>query len=96
MGEFDPPDMNPYLDIPLSVVQSEAHRQLALKAAIESLVLLKNDGLLPLTSTVNKLAVNEYFFLVIPIIIFKDFKHEIYRCKAYKELQQFLVLWSET
>jgi len=95
MGEFDPPDMNPYLDIPLSVVQSEAHRQLALEAAMESLVLLKNDGLLPLTTTVNKLAVNEYF-LVIPIIIFKDFKHEIYMYKACKELQQFHVLWSET
>ena len=39
---------NPYADIPYSVVECPAHRELALEAAEKSMVLLKNDGLLPL------------------------------------------------
>lgn len=39
---------NPYVDIPYSVVECPAHRELALEAAEKSMVLLKNDGLLPL------------------------------------------------
>jgi beta-glucosidase len=34
--------------VPVSAIDTPQHRQLALKAAIESLVLLKNDGTLPL------------------------------------------------
>jgi beta-glucosidase len=34
--------------VPVSAIDTPEHRQLALKAAIESLVLLKNDGVLPL------------------------------------------------
>ncbi|XP_062996259.1 uncharacterized protein LOC134408101 [Elgaria multicarinata webbii] len=49
LGEFDPPAMNPYNALGLSDVQTVAHRQLALHAAIQSFVLLKNqDGTLPL------------------------------------------------
>lgn len=49
LGEFDPPTMNPYNALGLEDVQTEAHRQLALEAAIQSLVLLKNQrGMLPL------------------------------------------------
>ncbi|XP_050394883.1 uncharacterized protein LOC126812504 [Patella vulgata] len=43
LGEFDPPSMNPYTKLDLSVVQSKAHQALALEAAIKSFVLLKND-----------------------------------------------------
>ena len=50
LGMFDPPEQAPYTRIPFSVVDSTEHRQLALEAARQSLVLLKNDGLLPLTS----------------------------------------------
>ncbi|XP_072276006.1 uncharacterized protein [Pyxicephalus adspersus] len=42
LGEFDPPDMNPYNALNLSSVQSQEHRDLALEAAIKSFVLLKN------------------------------------------------------
>ena len=41
---------------PVSAINTPQHQQLALKAAIESLVLLKNDGVLPLKSG-DKLAV---------------------------------------
>jgi beta-glucosidase len=48
LGLFDPPSMVPYTSIPFSVVNSPAHQALALKAADESMILLKNDGILPL------------------------------------------------
>ncbi|KAM4700600.1 uncharacterized protein O3C94_001691 isoform 2-T2 [Discoglossus pictus] len=49
LGEFDPPDMNPYSSLDLSVVQSQEHRDLAVEAAIKSFVLLKNNkDILPL------------------------------------------------
>jgi len=37
----------PYAQTPDSEIDSEAHRELALKMARESIVLLKNDGVLP-------------------------------------------------
>jgi beta-glucosidase len=40
-----------------SEVDSEAHRQLALSTARESMVLLKNDGVLPLHQDIKRLAV---------------------------------------
>lgn len=43
LGLFDDPDKNPYNAIPPSVVGCEKHRQLALEAARQSLVLLKNE-----------------------------------------------------
>jgi beta-glucosidase len=51
LGMFDPPDMVPYARIPYEVNDSPQHRALALRTARESLVLLKNDGLLPLDRT---------------------------------------------
>ncbi len=49
LGLFDPVEMNPYNKIPVSVVGCEKHSQLALQAAREALVLLKNDkNILPL------------------------------------------------
>ncbi|NXU59851.1 XYL2 arabinofuranosidase, partial [Turnix velox] len=49
LGEFDPPAMNPYSTLGLSVVQSPEHRNLSLEAAVKSFVLLKNiRGTLPL------------------------------------------------
>ena len=48
LGLFDPASMVPYTSIPFSEVGSAAHRALALKSADESMVLLKNDGILPL------------------------------------------------
>ena len=49
LGVFDPPEMVPYSKIGADVIESAAHRQLALKTALESIVLLRNAGnLLPL------------------------------------------------
>ena len=48
LGMFDPPEKVRWAQIPYTVNQSPAHDQLALKAARESIVLLKNNGLLPL------------------------------------------------
>ncbi len=57
LGMFDPPSMVPYANTPPSEIDSPAHRQLALKTAQESMVLLKNDGVLPLGSKMKKILV---------------------------------------
>ncbi len=49
LGMFDAPEAVPYTDIPLNVVNSPEHRDLAYIATAKSAVLLKNEGnLLPL------------------------------------------------
>jgi beta-glucosidase len=48
LGLFNPPDKCPYSRIGINQNNTPAHRQLALQVARESLVLLKNDGTLPL------------------------------------------------
>ena len=48
LGLFDDPDHNPYSRISPDVVGCQAHVDLALQASRQSIVLLKNDGLLPL------------------------------------------------
>ncbi len=58
LGMFDPPSKVPYARIAASENDTEAHRQLALQAARESIVLLKNkDGFLPLKKTYSTIAV---------------------------------------
>ncbi|MGB0064736.1 MAG: glycoside hydrolase family 3 C-terminal domain-containing protein [Terracidiphilus sp.] len=57
LGLFDPPQMVPYTKISPSELSSPEHRGLALKLANESLVLLKNDGTLPLKATGQKILV---------------------------------------
>jgi beta-glucosidase len=57
LGLFDPPEMVPYSQTPDSEIDSDAHRALALKAAQESIVLLKNNGVLPLSNGVSRIAV---------------------------------------
>jgi beta-glucosidase len=57
LGMFDPPAMVKYAQIPPSENDSEAHRQLALEVARKTMVLLKNDGTLPLRPGLRKIAV---------------------------------------
>jgi beta-glucosidase len=57
LGMFDPPEKVPYAQTPDSEIDSAPHRELALKTARESMVLLKNDGVLPLASSVKKILV---------------------------------------
>lgn len=58
LGLFDPPELVPYARIPLTEIDTPENEALALKAARESVVLLKNDGLLPLDpSRVQRIAV---------------------------------------
>ena len=57
LGMFDPPEMVKYAQIPFSENDSAAHRDLARKEAREAMVLLKNDGSLPLKSSVRKIAI---------------------------------------
>jgi beta-glucosidase len=56
LGMFDPPADVPYAAIPLSVVNSAEHRQLAYEAAVKSIVLLKNkDNILPIREQARRI-----------------------------------------
>lgn len=58
LGMFDPPEMVAYARIPFSENDSPAHRELSLRAARESIVLLKNEGsVLPLKKDIKTIAV---------------------------------------
>lgn len=57
LGEFDPEDRNPYSHVPESKLCAPEHAELSLRAARESVVLLKNDGLLPLNNNMPSAAV---------------------------------------
>jgi beta-glucosidase len=57
LGEFDPPEMVGYEQTPESEIASDAHRELAKKVALKSMVLLKNNGILPLDANLRKIAV---------------------------------------
>ena len=57
LGMFDPPSMVPYANTPESEIDSAPHRALALKTAQESMVLLKNDGVLPFRPGTKKILV---------------------------------------
>ena len=48
LGLFDPPASVPLANTPYSANHSPEHREVALRAARESIVMLKNDGILPL------------------------------------------------
>ena len=57
LGMFDPPESVPYAQIPIEVNDCEEHAELALQTARESIVLLKNDGVLPLARDLGCVAV---------------------------------------
>jgi beta-glucosidase len=57
LGMFDPPERVRWAQIPYSLNQSPPHDAVARRAADKSLVLLKNTGVLPLSSSVRSIAV---------------------------------------
>ncbi|KPK85928.1 MAG: glucan 1,4-alpha-glucosidase [Bacteroides sp. SM23_62_1] len=58
LGMFDPPERDPYSQIPFSENDSEEHNRFALKVARESMVLLKNEkSILPISGDVKTIAV---------------------------------------
>jgi beta-glucosidase len=59
LGEFDPPSSVPYTSIPSSKLDCKANRDLALRAAREAIVLLKNqNSILPLNKdSIHSIAV---------------------------------------
>jgi beta-glucosidase len=57
LGMLDNAACTPYNDIPPAQNDTPAHRALALRAAEESIVLLKNDGTLPLKLASRRIAV---------------------------------------
>lgn len=52
LGEFE--ENRPYSDIPFTVVDCKAHRELNIKAAEECVVMMKNDSFLPLDKNTTK------------------------------------------
>jgi beta-glucosidase len=58
LGEMDDDDLVQWTKIPISIVNNEEHRKLALEMARESMTLLQNrNNILPLKKTIKKVAV---------------------------------------
>lgn len=54
LGLFDPKGSSPYDHISQEVINSPAHRELAKQVALESIVMVKNNGVLPLRNDLPK------------------------------------------
>jgi beta-glucosidase len=54
LGMFDPKGSSPYDKLSPDVINSDAHRQLAKQVALESIVMTKNNGVLPLRNDLPK------------------------------------------
>lgn len=57
LGMLDPSDSVPWSNLLYSIVDSPLHKEQALKVAHESMTLLKNNNILPLSKNVKKIAV---------------------------------------
>ena len=58
LGDFDDDAIVPWANIPMSIVNNEQHRKLALDMALESMTLLQNkNNVLPLKRSAKKIAV---------------------------------------
>lgn len=57
LGDFDPDSLVEWTSIPMSVINCERHRRLALEMAREQTVLLANNGVLPLKKDASRIMV---------------------------------------
>ena len=57
LGMFDPDEMSPWKDLGPEVISSEKHHALAVESARQGMVLLKNNGILPLSKGIKRIAV---------------------------------------
>jgi beta-glucosidase len=57
LGMFDPPNRVPWANTPFSVNEAPSHGELAVETTRKSIVLLKNDDLLPLSKDLATIAV---------------------------------------
>ena len=58
LGEMDDPSIVSWSEIPTSVINCQKHKDLSLEMARQSIVLLQNkDNILPLSKSINKIAV---------------------------------------
>ncbi|MEM6642556.1 MAG: glycoside hydrolase family 3 N-terminal domain-containing protein [Bacteroidota bacterium] len=57
LGFFDPRESNPFNDVDESVVDSKEHREVAYEIAAKSIVMLKNENVLPLSRDIKSLYV---------------------------------------
>ena len=57
LGMFDPAEMLPWANLGEDVISSEKFNDLAVQAARESMVMLKNEGILPLSKSLKTIAV---------------------------------------
>ncbi len=57
LGMFDPAEMSPWANLTEEVISCDAFNDLAIQAARESMVMLKNDNVLPLSKSLKTIAV---------------------------------------
>lgn len=57
LGLFDPPELVPFSSLGEDIIHSEKHVQLARESAVKSMVLLKNDGILPLQKNLKNVQI---------------------------------------
>ena len=62
LGQFDPLNIQPYTQIGADVINSTAHQAINLDAALQSIVLLKNNGILPLKPGLKLAVVGPHAF----------------------------------
>jgi beta-glucosidase len=57
LGLFDPPELVPFSSLGEDIIRNEKHIQLARESAVKSMVLLKNDGILPLQKNLKNVQI---------------------------------------